>query len=617
MAPTGAEAHGRGPSSLAKDRRPYELWLLSDRVLLVRPERHSRNSLSLLRLKADLPMANLTLSWRRPTLVGEAAGLEEAIGESHRADREPPPTPGATPSGVAGGAPAAEGGDAASTSFWLCLEDAVFTGTAPIYNVIAEDAHLAAQLHKTIEATQAENAKMVAKEQERVQHTTKAAARAAPPRGGRSGGVQPPPPPHAAEHTHHLNEDGTLRRHGRRMSLSLGVGTPSFTPSFGFNSFVPSSGRKSFSGRKSLSGRTSFNSFVPSLSIRGRGAAAGAGGGAKKADSSGSRVSESTCESSACNSARCSAAAAGSAIELACVGSLPSTSAAGSTAAAAGSAATAEGAAGPTPSASDPSDAHLPSIVERDTSSSSALGGNGGERASSARSQQPRHLSAIAPRVAAGVELPPMPMSPSCSTVGSAVSLALPPPPPPLECASQESFALSEPSVSFAPDVRESVALPPAPGSRHSTPASPWHRLTTSIDRDTLTILSRKASSGTSPSLRVASSLGPLRSRSGLFSSSSSAADIRAESDSEDAEEEDDDDDVLIQQSDYIRMIADLRKTRVSGRTQEEPLDDDDLVFDADGHADADAEPPSSDLTEDDEPAPPSEQPRLLASERV
>lgn len=236
-----------------------------------------------------------------------------------------------------------------------------------------------------------------------------------------------------------------------------------------------------------------------------------------------------------------------------------------------------------------------------------------------------------------------MPISPTCSSLSSAVSLTLPPPPPPLCNASQESFALSEPSVSFAPDVRETVPLPPAPASSRLSPASPWHRLTTSIDRETLTILSRKASSGAgSTSLRVASSLGPLRSKSGLFSSSSSAADILAESDSEEGEDggeddEEDSDDVLIQQSDYIRMIADLRKTRESSagrervtsmassaassegrRTQEEPLDDEEQEADAYANVvaeDADAEPLSSDLTEDDEP--PSEQPRVLASERV
>lgn len=51
-------------------RKKYDAWLLTDRVLLTRPERSGRTALPFLKIKEDLPLGDVHVSWTRPHTAG-------------------------------------------------------------------------------------------------------------------------------------------------------------------------------------------------------------------------------------------------------------------------------------------------------------------------------------------------------------------------------------------------------------------------------------------------------------------------------------------------------------------------------------------------------------------
>ena len=62
--------------------KKYELWLLSDRLLLTRPDRSARSALAYLKVKCDLPLEDTILSWQRPTRGSAAAAVEDGGGHT-------------------------------------------------------------------------------------------------------------------------------------------------------------------------------------------------------------------------------------------------------------------------------------------------------------------------------------------------------------------------------------------------------------------------------------------------------------------------------------------------------------------------------------------------------
>ena len=126
MAASG-EGHPDHSTKWSKSSKTYELWLLSDRVLLARPERAVISS-PLISSSRPITFGNMALSWIRPThrandglMHSPESSIMSAAEESVRFSQSD----------------TGSGGQGSSSSLWLCLEDAVFTGTAPLYEIQA------------------------------------------------------------------------------------------------------------------------------------------------------------------------------------------------------------------------------------------------------------------------------------------------------------------------------------------------------------------------------------------------------------------------------------------------------------------------------------------------
>ena len=72
-----------GGGSVSPPRKKYDIWLLSDRLLLTRPDRSARSALTYLKVKADMPLTDLELHWHLPaSLHGGAGDVEEGGGDA-------------------------------------------------------------------------------------------------------------------------------------------------------------------------------------------------------------------------------------------------------------------------------------------------------------------------------------------------------------------------------------------------------------------------------------------------------------------------------------------------------------------------------------------------------
>ena len=229
----------------APKRKPYTVWLLSDRLLLTRPDALTRNSMAVhLKLKDDLPFGRLKLSTAMPPTP------------SQQKQTAPPPSPGPPPGGAdaAGRTPLASVDDPAS--FWVRLDEtmpdepptaaaaAAGGGGAPPapkpwYQIHVEDAWSVRQLMTALEAA-CEAHGLAEKEQHEV--IARRAAQAASPQRGPRGAARGKGDAEARStaaggfesaaaggggvvggggHNNELNPDGTLRKRGRRGALGV------------------------------------------------------------------------------------------------------------------------------------------------------------------------------------------------------------------------------------------------------------------------------------------------------------------------------------------------------------------------------------------------------------
>ena len=67
--------------------KKHTLYLLSDRLLLTRPDRATRSSLGYLKVKADLPLASLRIEWARPDACLAPAALPSSPPLAHEPRR--------------------------------------------------------------------------------------------------------------------------------------------------------------------------------------------------------------------------------------------------------------------------------------------------------------------------------------------------------------------------------------------------------------------------------------------------------------------------------------------------------------------------------------------------
>ena len=230
-----------------QQKKSAELWLLSDRLLLLRPDRGNAlkptHGLAYLKMKADLPFSTLRLSWEGPqsqrggasparaTADSNGASCAESTASSVRTnDRQ------SDDAGVAGSTPP---GIHERAAFWVhrsagSKADRLLGAPELAYKVYTDSAYAASQLYRAIEQARTahtESSQRRAAWRARVRATVAAqflGAIRSPRADGMSGGAaltaqpaaaaapQSTPRDRSGVDTSELHSDGTLRKRGQK-----------------------------------------------------------------------------------------------------------------------------------------------------------------------------------------------------------------------------------------------------------------------------------------------------------------------------------------------------------------------------------------------------------------